>query len=55
MYELDGDDDIDHTIDPDNFAGGKESIRKAPKQPSEPEQERTYTSEELSNIGESLV
>ena len=55
MYELDGDDDIDHTIDPDNFAGGKEIIRKAPKQPSEPEQERTYTSEELSNIWESLV
>ena len=29
--------------------------RKAPKKPSKPEQERTYTPEELSNIGESLV
>ena len=114
-YELDGDDDIDQTIDLDNYAvaqrtpfdmdefekvnellirilltEGKEIIRespfneedvidnritltlydesrnellshsrkigrKAPKKPSEPEQERTYTSEELSNIGESLV
>ena len=114
-YELDGDGDIDQTIDLDNYAvaqrtpfdmdefekvndllirilltEGKEIIRespfneedvvdnritltlydesrnellarsrkigrKAPKKPSEPEQERTYTSEELSNIGESLV
>lgn len=114
-YELDGDDDIDHTIDLDNYAvaqrtpfdldefekvndllirilltEGKEIIReapfneedvvdnritlklydssrneilsrsrkigrKAPKKPSKPEQERTYTPEELSNIGESLV
>lgn len=114
-YELDGDDDIDHTIDLDNYAvaqrtpfdldefekvndllirilltEGKEIIReapfneedvvdnritltlydesrnellsrsrkigrKAPKKPSKPEPERTYTSEELSNIGESLV
>lgn len=114
-YELDGDDDIDHTIDLDNYTvaqrtpfdmdefekvndllirilltEGKEIIReapfneedvvdnritltlydesrnellsrsrkigrKAPKKPSEPEQERTYTSEELSNIGESLL
>ena len=114
-YELDGDDDIDQTIDLDNYAvaqrtpfdmdefekvnellirilltEGKEIIRespfneedvvdnritltlydesrnellsrsrkigrKAPKKPSEPEQERTYTSEELSNIGDSLV
>ena len=114
-YELDGDDDIDHTIDLDNYAvaqrtpfdldefekvndllirilltEGKEIIReapfneedvvdnritltlydesrnellsrsrkigrKAPKKPSEPEHERTYTSEQLSDIGESLV
>ena len=114
-YELDGDDDIDQTIDLDNYAvaqrtpfdmdefekvndllirillaEGKEIIReapfneedvvdnritltlydesrneilshsreigcKAPKKPSEPEPERTYTSEELSDIGESLV
>ena len=114
-YELDGDDDIDQTIDLDNYAvaqrtpfdmdefekvndllirilltEGKEIIReapfneedvvdnritltlydesrnellsrsrkigrKAPKKPSKPEPERTYTSEELSNIGESLV
>ena len=112
-YELDGDDDIDHTIDLDNYTvaqrtpfdldefekvndllirilltEGKEIIReapfneedvvdnritltlydesrneilsrsrkigrKAPKKPSKPE--RTYTSEELSDIGESLV
>ena len=115
MYELDGDDDIDQTIDLDNYAvaqrtpfdmdefekvndllirilltEGKEIIRespfneedvvdnritltlydesrnellsrsrkigrKAPKKPSGPEQERTYASEVLSNIGESLV
>ena len=114
-YELDGDDDIDQTIDLDNYAvaqrtpfdmdefekvndllirillaEGKEIIReapfneedvvdnritltlydesrnellsrsrkigrKAPKKPSEPEQERTYTPEQLSDIGESLV
>ena len=114
-YELDGDDDIDQTIDLDNYAvsqrttfdmdefekvndlllrilltEGKEIIReapfneedvvdnritltlydesrneilsrsrkigrKAPKKPSEQDQERTYTSEELNNIGESLL
>lgn len=114
-YELDGDDDIDHNIDMDNYAvaqrtpfdmdefekvndllirilltEGKEIIReapfneedvvdnritltlydesrneilsrsrkigrKAPKKPSKPKPERTFTPEGLNNIGESLV